>query len=108
MNIGNMDRRIALQSQVLTTNNYGQRDSSWSTYATVWASIKYMGGSEKLADDQINSTQTVQFAVRYSTDTDGAKASDRVVYNGNNYEVLYVQEIGRREGINIVCELRSA
>ena len=108
MNIGNMDRRISLQSTTLTTNDYGQRVASWATYATVWASIKYKSGGEKLTDDQVGSTQTVDFTIRYSTDVSGAKASHRIVYNGNNYEILYVQEIGRREGLNLVCELRSA
>jgi len=108
MNIGHMDRRIALQSTTLTTNDYGQRVASWATYATVWASIKYKGGSEKVTDDQVGSTQTVDFTIRYSTDVSGVKASHRLVYNSQNYEILYVQEIGRKEGLILVCELRSA
>jgi len=108
MNIGHMDRRIALQSTTLTTNDYGQRVASWATYATVWASIKYKRGSEKVTDDQVGSTQTVDFTIRYSTDVSGVKASHRLVYNSQNYEILYVQEIGRKEGLILVCELRSA
>ena len=108
MNIVHMDRRIALQSTTLTTNDYGQRVASWATYATVWASIKYKAGSEKVTDDQVGSTQTVDFTIRYSTDVSGVKASHRLVYNSQNYEILYVQEIGRKEGLILVCELRSA
>lgn len=108
MNVGNMDRRIQLQAATLTANAYGQKVASWATYATVWAQLKYTSGSEKVEDDQVSSTIKAQFTIRYSTDTAPAKASDRVVYNGDNYEVLYVQEVGRREGINLICELRSA
>jgi SPP1 family predicted phage head-tail adaptor len=108
MNIGNMDRRIALQSASLSTNNYGEREQTWSTYATVWAQLKYRTGSEKVQDDQVSSTEGATFNIRYSTDTSAAKASDRVVYNGENYEILHIQELGRREGLSLVCELRRA
>jgi len=74
----------------------------------VWAQLTYTGGDEKLQSDQVSSTIKTQFKIRYSSDTSSAKPSDRVVYNGSNYEVLYIQEVGRGEALNLVCELRSA
>ena len=44
MKFGRADRRIALQASTLTTNAYGQRVASWTTYATVWAQLTYTGG----------------------------------------------------------------
>ena len=108
MRFGRADRRIALQSSTLATNAYGQRVATWATYATVWAQLTYTGGDEKLQSDQVSSTVKTQFKIRYSSDTSSVKPSDRVVYNGNNYEVLYVQEVGRSEALNLICELRSA
>ena len=108
MKFGRADRRIALQASTLTTNAYGQRVASWTTYATVWAQLTYTGGDEKLQSDQVSSTVKTQFKVRYSSDTSSAKPSDRVVYNSSNYEVLYIQEVGRGEALTLVCELRSA
>jgi len=108
MNIGHMDRRIQLQSATLTTNGYGERTESWATYATVWAAIVYKGGSEKVSGDQVSSTNKVEFRIRYSTDVSGCVASDRVLYNSQYYQVLAVEEIGRREGLTLICELRDA
>lgn len=108
MKFGRADRRIALQASTLSTNAYGQRVASWTTYATVWAQLTYTGGDEKLQSDQVSSTIKTQFKIRYGSNVSAVKPSDRVVYDGNNYELLYIQEVGRGEALTLVCELRSA
>lgn len=108
MNIGHMDRRIELQTSAHTVNQYGERTDSWSTYATVWAAIVYRGGSEKVSGDQVSSTNKVEFRIRYSSTVSRVLASDRVLYNTQYYQILAVEEIGRREGYKLICELRDA
>lgn len=108
MNIGHMDRRIALQTSTVSVNSYGERTDSWATYATVWAAIIYKGGSEKVSGDQVSSTNKVEFRIRYGSNVSSCTASDRVLYNSQYYQVLAVEEIGRSEGLTLICELRDA
>lgn len=108
MNIGHMDRRIELQTSTESVNTYGERADSWATFATVWAAIVYKGGSEKVSGDQVSATNKVEFRIRYSSTTNRVLASDRVLYNSQYYQILAVEEIGRREGLTLICELRDA
>ena len=98
-----MDRRIGIQRATLTANAYGERAETWATLATVWAEVQYkVGGGESVQSDQVFSEQRVHFIIRYSSDVSDIRPSDRIKYNGNNYQIEGVQEIGRGEGLRIV------
>ena len=104
-----MDRRIGIQRATLTANAYGERAETWATLATVWAEVQYKEGSgrEAVQSDQVYSSQPVHFIIRYSSDVSDIRPSDRIKYNGNNYQIEGVQEIGRQEGFRIVRTLRG-
>ena len=104
-----MDRRIGIQRATLTANAYGERAETWATLATVWAEVQYKEGSgrEAVQSDQVYSSQPVHFIIRYSSDVSDIRPSDRIKYNGNNYQIEGVQEIGRQEGFRIVTTLRG-
>lgn len=103
-----MDRRIGIQRATLTANAYGERAETWATLATVWAEVQYkVGGGESVQSDQVFSEQRVHFIIRYSSDVSDIRPSDRIKYNGNNYQIEGVQEIGRAEGLRIVTTLRG-
>lgn len=103
-----MDRRIGIQRATLTANAYGERAETWATLATVWAEVQYkVGGGESVQSDQVFSEQRVHFIIRYSSDVSDIRPSDRIKYNGNNYQIEGVQEIGRGEGLRIVTTLRG-
>ena len=46
MTIGELDRRVIIETVSTSANNYGELTRSYSTFRTVWAAIEWKGGSE--------------------------------------------------------------
>ena len=108
MNIGALDRRIALQRPTTSTNDYGEREVTWNTYATVYAAIdRKPSASERVSGEQVLSYQSVVFNIRYSSTVSILEASHRVSYDSKIYDVLGVQEVGRADQLRVITELRD-
>lgn len=104
--IGRLDRRITIQAVSETRTATGSASKTWADWQTVWASVSYsLAGSdetEQLA--QQNSVERVTFKIRYLK---GLSAKHRICYDGELYDILHIQEDGRRHFLNIVTEQRE-
>ena len=109
MKFGRMDSRITMQRATEVIDDYGQRQFTWTTLATVWADVIYRDGSgqESLASLQITSKQPVHFVIRYGSGWADVNPKDRVSYNSKLYNIEAVQEIGRNEGLRLTCTIRE-
>ena len=108
MNIGGLDRRITLERPASVTNDYGEKVVTWTSYATIWASIdRKPGATERVSGEQVLSFQQVIFNIRYSATVKILEASHRVSYDSKVYNVLGVQEVGRADQLRIVTELQQ-
>jgi len=106
MNIGALDRRVGLEKPVTTANEYGERVATWTKYKTVWAAIERKPyAREAVSGEQNISFQSVTFIIRYSSEVAILSPSHRIIYNGDYYNVLGVQEVGRNEQLRVVTEL---
>ena len=95
MQIGQLDRRIILESPTLVANSYGEETITWSEYLTVWANIEWNGGSEKEESDKLTATTKVVFTVRnLGNDVD---ETYRVLYKSKYYYIQAINEIDGRE-----------
>ena len=65
MDIGQLNRRVTLQSRSATLDAYGQEVNSWVDIATVWANVKPVGGREKAAMATIDAVLTHRVTIRY-------------------------------------------
>lgn len=107
MRTGRLDRRIELQSPTVAQNTYGEPITTWATIATVWAEMIENRGQERFTENQYLSQADKVFRVRWSDYSVQMTTKHRVVHDGRNHDVVHVQEIGRREGIEIYCYARS-
>lgn len=102
-----MDRYVGLYHQVLTTNAIGESVESWPTaYANVWAkkldTPSSRHGDKSEIADQFAQLQFTDFQIYYRTDL---LATDHLVDdNGLQYEIVQVGEIGRHEGLALLCK----
>jgi SPP1 family predicted phage head-tail adaptor len=62
---GLLDRRITIQSATITQNAIGEAISTWSNFATVWASVEPISGREFWAMQQVHAEVTVRIRIRY-------------------------------------------
>lgn len=83
--------------------------SSWATVATISCEREGKGAFERYAADQRYAGVAMVFRTRYIDPglLDFDPKVHRLVYRDRIYNVLGVEEIGRKEGMHIVCAARG-
>ena len=106
MRTGPMNKRIVIQTPTESQNTYGEPISSWGTFATVWAEKKDKPGradaGEKFAEGTEYAFRYVAFYIHYRT---GVKNKMRISYDSEYYDIVYIREIGNKEGLEIGTRL---
>jgi len=105
MQAGQMDRRVVIESAGSTLDTFGESIETWSTFATVWASVRVNGGRESFDSDQVIAEGTTTFKIRYLS---GMSERMRIVYNSANYDIQSIKELGRKEGLEILATVNNA
>ena len=93
-----MDRQITIQQQTVTYDDYGEPQTSWFDLATVWAEVRQQSARETWQAGKVVETE-MAFKIRYRN---GVNETCRVVYDGINYDITGVREIGRRDGLEVM------
>ena len=88
MNAGQLHHRIALQSvTAYSKNDAGEKLPTWTTYATVWASVKPVSGDETIRGVSSESEVTHSIMIRYNS-TVGPK--NRVLFGSRVFNISNV------------------
>ena len=90
-NIGDLNRRVTLESLVQTKDAEGGMVDSWSAVATVWAKVANLSGNERRASShggQVAEART-EFTIRYRA---GLNAKMRVSYAGKIYNIRHIND----------------
>ena len=92
MKAGMLHHRIALQSITgYTKNDVGEKTPTWTTYATVWASLKPVGGAdfsyEKVRTAQSESVVTHDIIIRYN---ESVTPKHRIVFGTRVFTIVNV------------------
>lgn len=77
---GKLNKRVTIEQLVAASparNAYGEPETTWTTFATIWASIEPIQGREFWAQQQVQSEVTVRVRTRYLA---GVTSEMRVVY----------------------------
>jgi SPP1 family predicted phage head-tail adaptor len=98
MRAGRLDRRVTLQSRVLTRNSQGEEVVTYTDLGDVWAEKQDLRGREYFTAQQVSADISTRWRIRY---VEGLTALNRLVYEGINYDIQHVAEIGRREGLEL-------
>lgn len=82
--IGQLQYRVQLQSYSTTTDSYGKKIKTWTTYATVWAQVEGTGSGEATVANQQHGTQGFNITIRYRDDV---RTNHRIIYAGRSMYV---------------------
>lgn len=105
--IGKFDRYIDLQSESIDRGDAGGIEKSYSTYASdVPAEVKPMKSLETFQSGREMARRFFQFNIRYRSDL---STTDRIVFDGQNFDVMSFSPFGRRnrEFIEIMAEINE-
>lgn len=98
LNIGNMDRRITIERETETVKPSGSVVKAWTPVATAWAEVLQQTASEFFTGYGEAETGTVIFRVRYRP---GITTKDRVSFDGTDYSIKEIKELGRRDALEL-------
>lgn len=99
-----LKHRVTLQAPTGTRDGYGERVTTWTDIATVWAAVEPLSVRDTLAAQQINSEITHRVTIRYSAATFAALGPECRVKLGSRYLPL-VGPPRNLEEANVVIEL---
>ncbi len=105
MRAGELDRKIVIESATETRDDYGAVVQTWATFATVWARKRDIRGSEQFTAQQVNARIAATFTVRW---LDGVTEKMRISYDGQTWDIRSINEIGRREGLELYAEVKRS
>lgn len=89
MRIGPMRKRVAIQTATRPRDDYGEPIPSWSTDATVWASIEPLNGRELVSAQQQHAETTHRVRMRFQPGTT-VTAQKRLLFGSRIFEIISV------------------
>lgn len=105
MNGSQLDRRIVIQSNTQTRDAYGALVDSWATFATVSAKYTPIRGDEYFSAQQMTAKIDAVFKIRYLS---GVTTSMRISYDSQLWDIRSVNELGRRDGMELYAEVKRS
>ena len=101
MQVNKFDRRISIFARVQTQNDYGEMILTDALKANVWASVTPIGGKETWMASQIVPEAKFKMVIRYRDDL---VETDKVLFDGTEYDIAYIAQIGRKEGLEVIVK----
>jgi SPP1 family predicted phage head-tail adaptor len=95
---GKLDRQITIERMAETVGASGAVSKAWTPVASVRAELVQQSADEYLAGFGEAQQGNLIFRIRYVADL---KTSDRVVYDGDAYDLDQITEIGRKRGLEL-------
>ena len=89
MRAGALRHRVSLQSVGSTYDSYGDLSNSWSTDATVWASIAPISGREENIASELSEVITHRILVRYRA---SVTAQGRILFGSRVFQIESVRD----------------
>lgn len=100
---GRRDTLILIQRFTTTQDDYGEEVQTWTDLGSEWAAIFYGTGTERRQAAQEQGEQAATFNVRANDLTRGIRIRDRIVLDGDNWDIVSNAQI-RRSEIDLVAK----
>ena len=93
--------RVGLYKEVEKRGDMGFVKSTPTKISTIWAEVKSVKGSEAIQDGELFDSELVHVVIRYRRNVN---TEFQIEYNNNMYNIIYMQELGTREGLKLTCK----
>lgn len=101
MRAGNLDRLIEIQRRSTGLDLYGTPVESWTTFATMRAQLLKNATDDREGERGHTTNAVRTFRMYYFA---SLSLNDRLLYEGQQYEITGISEIGRRVGMEVSCQ----
>ncbi len=83
-----LSHRVSFERPSTKQDGYGHRVPGWCAVATVWAAVRPVGSTERLAAAQMQSGQTHVVTTRYSAALAALRGECRLVYGSRTFNIV--------------------
>lgn len=87
---GMLNRKIEIYQLTKTATPTGGFTESWTLFASGWAHVKNMSGTELIRADQLGATAYSDFTIRYRGDLNETM---KLVYRGTDYQIRHLNNL---------------
>ena len=101
MRAGNLDRVITIQRRTTGIDLYGTPIETWTDYATIRGQLLKNATDDREGQRGHTTDILLNFRIRFVA---SLSLNDRLLYQGQQYQVTQISEIGRRVGMDLTCE----
>jgi SPP1 family predicted phage head-tail adaptor len=101
MQAGKLDRVIEVQRPTTTLDLYGTPTQGWAKVATMRGQLLAFSTDDREGQRGSTTDTTIGFRIRW---LDGVTLENRVLYDGQAFKLTKIKEIGRRVGLDLICE----
>jgi SPP1 family predicted phage head-tail adaptor len=98
---GNLDRVIQIQRPTTGIDLYGTVIPTWALVATMRAQKLENAVTDREGARGDTSDNVITFRMRW---IDGMTLENRIIYEGQQFPIMTIKEIGRHIGLDITCE----
>ena len=100
---GKLDRRIVIRRPgPVVDDGFGSQPGALADYATRWASWQPARGREVFENMGREAKAGGTFWLRYDNTTAGIRTTDVVRFQDRDWDIVSIQEVGRREGVELI------
>ena len=106
LKIGELDRRIIIESPSSSQNAYGEKTFTWATAYTVWAKINWRKSNRKEESQELVQVSDLTFYIRNIGVI--ILGTYRINYDSNYYYIHGIKEVdGRNQFLEFETQLRD-
>lgn len=107
MTAGRRETEIEFQRATTTQDDYGEEVSTWTTVGTEWADVNWGRGDERRQAAMEQGSQPATFNVLENPMTRAVSVKDRIVLDGQNWDITSSVP-GKRRGDRDITAVRAA
>ncbi|MEM9685304.1 MAG: head-tail adaptor protein [Bacteroidota bacterium] len=107
IHIGQLDRRIQINSRVKAKTDIGSETYVTDTLAMVWAKRQSMSSTEEV-EDKIVAVNSYDYTIRYHPDIVGQPIQNLYIVDENReFDIYGVEPVGRDQYLILKCVSRE-
>ena len=107
MSIGRKDTRIAFERATVVQDDYGEEIPTWEPLGREWAAINWGRGDERRQAGMEQGSQSATFTVYDNAMTAALSVKDRIVLDGQNWDITSSVP-GKRRGDRDITAVRAS
>ncbi|WP_407192524.1 phage head closure protein [Bradyrhizobium sp. STM 3566] len=101
MRAGSLDRLIEIQRRTTGLDLYGTPVETWTTFTTMRAQLLKNATDDREGARGHTTDAVLTFRMYYMP---SLSFNDRLLYDGQQYEITGITEIGRRVGMDVISQ----